>query len=117
MPTGNLGGSPGAVVTQSALELLEECLDRLSRATSKRPARVADLARRLTRLQTGEPSVLAALAELYGYIATTSTLAATIKAVEAALQTLRLRSVPRPTDTFLGGGAFAPSRPPREFWS
>jgi hypothetical protein len=111
------GTSPGAVVTQSALELLEECLDRLSRATSKRPARVADLARRLTRLQTGEPSVLAALAELYGYIATTSTLAATIKAVEAALQTLRLRSVPRPTDTFLGGGAFAPSRPPREFWS
>jgi Ca-activated chloride channel homolog len=102
----------------SVQALLEACLDRLRKATDKRPAPVANLIRRLSRLQSKDPGVLSAQVALYGYMASTTSLADTIKAVEDALQMLSATTSQQPLDSGFGmtHSTFAAS-PPREFWS
>jgi Mg-chelatase subunit ChlD len=100
--------------------LLEDCLNRLKLATEKRPARVAHLIRQLARLSSSEPSVLAARIALQGYLATTSSLEDTIKAVEDALKVLRAGVTPQNPGMVFGGGmqqASFTAPQPREFWS
>ena len=105
------GTAPFAEARNSVISLLEECLNRLKLAAGNRRPPIADLVRQLRQLQSVEPSVLAALGALNGYMTWTTSLDDTIKAIEDSLRILRSREASGPR------GKRVPSASLREFWS
>jgi Mg-chelatase subunit ChlD len=96
-----------------SIEILEECLVRLGRASDTKVAPIADLVRRLRASAAGDPYVLTALVALSGYMASTTTLADAKKAVEESLRSLRSQGQGQsPLNVRDRRGASS-----REFWS
>jgi Mg-chelatase subunit ChlD len=111
------------------VDLFEECLVRLNKATMKSPANIPPLLQRLSRIRATEPRLLGAIVTLNVYVAVLvsgddvakqKALDAAIKAVEYALTVLRgsapvQGSVQFPDPSL--GSYVASKTGDREFWS